>query len=76
MSAPGYAGPGQAAGAPFRPAPGTGPAVLAGELLGQLRVEWQVVGELGERKQVLVSTGLTGLRSARTRRAYAGVVTA
>jgi integrase/recombinase XerD len=31
-----------------------------------------VVGELGEREQLLISAWLTGLRSARTRRAYAG----
>ena len=35
-----------------------------------------MVGELGEREQVLVSAWLTGLRSARTRRAYAGDVVA
>ena len=53
-------------------APGAGPAVLAGELLGRVRAELPVVGELAEREQVLVSAWLTGLRSARTRRAYAG----
>ncbi len=31
-----------------------------------------MIGGLGEREQVLVSAWLTGLRSARTRRAYAG----
>ena len=56
--------------------PGTGPAVLAAELLGRVRAELPVVGELGEREQVLVSAWLTGLRSARTRRAYAGDVAA
>ena len=35
-----------------------------------------MIGELGEREQVLVSAWLTGLRSARTRRAYAGDVAA
>ena len=35
-----------------------------------------MVGGLGEREQVLVSAWLTGLRSARTRRAYAGDVAA
>jgi hypothetical protein len=35
-----------------------------------------VIGEMGERKQLLVSAWLTGLRSARTRRAYAGDVVA
>ena len=50
--------------------------MLAGELLGRVRGELPVVGELGEREQVLVSAWLTGLRSARTRRAYAGDVVA
>ena len=58
------------------PAPGTGPAALAAELLGRVREELPVVGELGEREQLLVSAWLTGLRSARTRRAYAGDVAA
>jgi site-specific recombinase XerD len=57
-------------------APGAGPAVLAGELLHRVRAELPVVGELGEREQLLVSAWLTGLRSARTRRAYAGDVVA
>jgi integrase/recombinase XerD len=35
-----------------------------------------MVGELGEREQVLLAAWLTGLRSVRTRRAYAGDVTA
>src|SRR5438552_17315225 len=56
--------------------PGAGPAVLAAELLGRVRAELPVVGELGEREQVLVSAWLTGLRSPRTRRAYAGDVAA
>ena len=50
--------------------------MLAAELLGRVRAELPVVGELGEREQVLVSAWLTGLRSARTRRAYAGDVAA
>ena len=58
------------------PGPGEGPAALADELLGRMRAELPTVGELGEREQVLVSTWLTGLRSARTRRAYAGDVVA
>ena len=63
--------------APVSPAaPGAGPAVLAAELLGRVRAELPVVGGLGEREQVLVSAWLTGLRSARTRRAYAGDVAA
>src|SRR4249920_253931 len=63
--------------APVLPAtPGASPAVLAAELLGRVRAELPVVGGLGEREQVLVSAWLTGLRSARTRRAYAGDVAA
>ena len=46
--------------------------MLAGELLGRVRTELPTVGELGEREQVLVAAWLTGLRSARTCRAYAG----
>jgi len=57
-------------------APRAGPAVLAAELLGRVRAELPVIGGLGEREQVLVSAWLTGLRSARTRRAYAGDVAA
>ena len=49
-----------------------GPTALAAELLGRMRAELPAIGELGERDQVLVSAWLTGLRSARTRRAYAG----
>jgi hypothetical protein len=54
-------------------APGAVPAVLAGEY-------WAGAGgaagdrRAGEREQVLVSAWLTGLRSARTRRACAGDV--
>ena len=55
---------------------GTGPGAVAAELLGRVRAELPVIGELGEREQVLVSAWLTGLRSARTRRAYAGDVVA
>ena len=50
--------------------------MLAGELLGRVRAEQPVVGELGEPEQVLVSAWLTGLRSARTHRAYAADVVA
>ena len=57
-------------------APGAGPASLAGELLGRVRAELPVISELGGREQVLVAAWLTGLRSARTRRAYAGDVVA
>jgi integrase/recombinase XerD len=57
-------------------APGAGPAAVAGELLGRVRAELPAVGELGEREQVLVAAWLTGLRSARTRRAYATDVVA
>jgi site-specific recombinase XerD len=58
------------------PAPGAGQALLASELLGRVRAELPVIGALGERDQVLVAAWLTGLRSARTRRAYAGDVAA
>jgi hypothetical protein len=57
-------------------ASGAGPELLAGELLGRVRAELPAVGELGGWEQVLVATWLTGLRSARTRRAYAGDVAA
>jgi hypothetical protein len=57
-------------------APGTPGADPAAELLSRVRAELPVVGELGEREQVLVSAWLTGLRSARTRRAYAADVVA
>jgi hypothetical protein len=56
------------------PTPGAGPAAIAGELLGRVRAELPVIGGLGEREQLLVSAWLTGLRSARTRRAYAADV--
>ena len=58
------------------PTPGAGPAAIAGELLGRVRAEQPVIGELGEREQLLVSAWLTALRSARTRRAYAADVAA
>ncbi len=82
MSVPGYtirAMPGdlERLPAPVSPgAPGARPAALAGELMGRVRAELPAVGGLGEREQVLVSAWLTGLRSARTRRAYAGDVVA
>ena len=57
-------------------APGAGLAALAVELLSRVRAELPVVGGLGEREQVLVAAWLTGLRSARTRRAYAADVAA
>ncbi len=41
-----------------------------------MRAELPAIGELGERDQVLVAAWLTGLRSARTRRAYAADVVA
>ena len=47
----------------------TSPAALVAELLDRVRAELPVIGELGERDQVLVAAWLTGLRSARTRRA-------
>jgi len=51
--------------------PSVGPAMLAAELLGRVRAELPVINGLGEREQILVPAWLTGLRSARTRRAYA-----
>ena len=54
--------------------PGAGTAALEAELLGPVRAELPAVGELGEPEQVLVAAWLIGLRSARTRRAYAGDV--
>lgn len=49
-----------------------GPAVVAAELVHRVQAELPAVGELGEREQFLVSAWLTGLRSPRTRHAYAG----
>jgi integrase/recombinase XerD len=63
--------------APFYAAgPGAGPAAVAAELLRRLRAELPTIGRLGEPEQVLVTAWLTGLRSARTRRAYAADVAA
>ena len=56
--------------------PDAGPAAVEGELLARVRAELPVVAWLVEWEQVLVSAWLTGLRSARTRRAYAADVTA
>ena len=53
------------------PSIGMGTAAVAGEMLARVRAELPVVGELGEREQLLAAAWLTGLRSARTRRAYA-----
>jgi integrase len=58
------------------PAAVAGPAAVAAELLSRVRAELPVIGELEERDQLLVAAWLTGLRSPRTRRAYAGDVTA
>jgi hypothetical protein len=66
--------PGDLEPLPAPAAPGAGP--VAAELLGRVRDELPVVGGLGEREQVLVAAWLTGLRSARTRRPYAGDVAA
>jgi len=52
-------------------APGAGPAMLAAELLGRVRVDLPVVGELGEREQVLVAARLTWRRPP----AHSGLVT-
>ena len=68
--------PGRLPGTVSAAALGAGPAVLAAELLGRGRAELPVVAELGEREQVLVAAWLTGLRSARIRRAYAADVVA
>lgn len=54
----------------------TGDLELLPEPLGRVRAELPAVGGLGEREQVLVAVWLTGLRSARTRRAYARDVAA
>lgn len=54
------------------PIPVPGPVMLAAEMLGRIRAELPAIAGLGEREQVLVAAWLTGLRSARTRRAYAG----
>ena len=57
------------------PGSGPGPAAavaVAVELTSRIRAELPAIGELEEREQVLVAAWLTGLRSARTRRAYAG----
>jgi integrase/recombinase XerD len=63
--------------APVSPAaPGAGPVAVAGEMLGRVRAELPAVCGLGDREQILVAAWLTGLRSARTRRAYAGDVAA
>ena len=50
--------------------------MLAAELLDRVRAELPALGGLGERDQILVAAWLTGLRSARTRRAYAADVLA
>jgi len=49
---------------------------VAAELLARARAELPAIDALGQPDQVLVAAWLTGLRSARTRRAYAGDVTA
>jgi hypothetical protein len=53
--------------------PGAGRA-LAAELRGRVRAELPVIGEMGEREQVLAAAWLTGLRSGVP--AYAGDVAA
>ena len=56
----------------LRPAPaGAGPALVAGELLARTVGELPVVGGLEGQEQLLAAAWLTGLRSSRTRRAYA-----
>ena len=49
-----------AASAAAAPGPGQGPAALAAELLGRVRAELPVIGELREREQVLLAAWLTG----------------
>lgn len=66
-----------AAGAPSRPGPSTAmlahPAVgTAGELVAHVLAELPALGVLGGRDRVLAAAWLASLRSARTRRAYAG----
>ena len=46
--------------------------VLVVRMLGEMAAALPAVGGLGKREQLLISEWLTGLRSARTRRAYAG----
>jgi hypothetical protein len=54
------------------PAPaGAGPALVAAELLARTIEELPVVGRLDGQEQLLVAAWLAGLRSPRTRRAYA-----
>ena len=55
---------------------GVGPTAVAGELVGRMQAMLSAVGSPGEQEQVLVSVWLTGVRSARTRRAYAADVVA
>jgi site-specific recombinase XerD len=45
---------------------------MAGELLARVRTELPAVAGLGPREELLAAAWLTSLRSARTRRAYAG----
>jgi integrase/recombinase XerD len=58
-------------GAPA-PAPQAGPKTIAAELLARAGGELPAVARLDGREQLLAAAWLTGLRSARTRRAYAG----
>jgi hypothetical protein len=51
-------------------APGAGPAVLAGELLGRVWAELLVVGALGDGEQVLVAAWLTGQEGSRESTAW------
>ncbi|HUY49775.1 MAG TPA: hypothetical protein VMV92_29340 [Streptosporangiaceae bacterium] len=49
-----------------------GPAVVAGELLVRARAELPALAGLGPREELLAAVWVMSLRSARTRRAYAG----
>ncbi len=53
------------------PEPGSG-AKVAGELIARVRAELPAVAGLGQREELLAAAWLMSLRSARTRRAYAG----
>jgi hypothetical protein len=77
LSVPAATIPGMASDLELVPVPAAQPPIgahavaVAGELLARVRAELPAVGELGEREQLLAAAWLTGLRSARTRRAYA-----
>jgi integrase/recombinase XerD len=51
---------------------GAAPAAIAGELVGHVLAELPALAALDDRDRLLASAWLTSLRSARTRRSYAG----